>query len=233
MASARFGIDYEVIVKGNNLKLREGFLALANVTLIRTPDGPWLFDCGHYSNRIGVLKGLQRAGLTPADIKVVFLSHLHFDHANNIDLFPQARVIGSRREFDYAAAPHPEDILIPWRIQDQLRKHDLQFIEGDGELAPGIRHMAAPGHTPGLQVLILDTDSKGTVVLAGDAIKYVKEVMARRCDMAFDTAENGTASIRRILDMADRIVPGHFPELRRDGDAWLWDEPAELPLLIR
>lgn len=227
------GIEYEVIVKGNNLKLREGFLALANVTLIRTPDGPWLFDCGHYCNRIGLLKGLERAGLTPADIGAVFLSHLHFDHANNIDLFPHARVLVSRREWDYAAAPHPDDILIPWMIREQLGKHDLHLIDGDGDLAPGIRHMAAPGHTPGLQVLVLDTADKGTVVLAGDAIKYVKEVMARRCDMAFDTPEAGTESIRRILAMADRIVPGHFPELIREGDGWTWTEPAELPLLIR
>lgn len=80
---------------------------------------------------------------------------------------------------------------------------------------------------------MLDTEAKGTVVLAGDAIKYAKEVMAQRCDMAFDTPEAGTATIRRILKMADRIVPGHFPELIRDGDSWTWAEAAELPLLIR
>jgi glyoxylase-like metal-dependent hydrolase (beta-lactamase superfamily II) len=227
------GIDYDVIVKGNNLKLRDGFLALANVTLVHTPNGPWLFDTGHYCNRIGLLKGLARHGLKPADIGTVFLSHLHFDHANNVDLFPDARIIVSKRELEYAAEPHPDDILIPWMIREQLAKHDVHLIEGDGLLAPGIRHMAAPGHTPGLQVMVLDTDTKGTVVLAGDAIKYAKEVMARRCDMAFDTAENGTATIGRILDMADRIVPGHFPELIRDGDNWTWTELAELPLLIR
>lgn len=226
-------IDYEVIVKGNNLKLAEGFLALANVTLVHTPEGPWLFDTGHFSNRLALLKALERRSLRPADIVAVFLSHLHFDHANNIDLFPGARVYVSRREYDYAAAPHPDDILIPWLIREQLERHDLHLIEGDGELLPGVRHMAAPGHTPGLQVLVLDCSGKGTVVLAGDALKYAKEAIAGRCDMAFGSAEDGTASIRRILSMADRIVPGHFPELVREGDRFTWTEAAELPLLIR
>lgn len=229
----KHGISYQVIVKGNNLKLREGFLGLANVTLIRTPEGPWLFDCGHYSNRTTLLKALEREGLAPGDIRTLFLSHLHFDHANNIDLFPGARIVVSRRELAYAARPHPEDILIPWMILEQLAKHDLHPIEGDGELAPGIRHIAVPGHTPGQQALVLETDTAGTVVLAGDAIKYAKEAVARRCDMAFDTAENGTASIRRILEIADRIVPGHFPELVREGEQWLWEEAAELALLVR
>ena len=51
--------------------------------------------------------------------------------------------------------------------------------------------------------------------------------------MAFDTVETGTATIERILAMADVIVPGHFPELvKRDG-AFTWDEAAELSILVR
>ena len=51
--------------------------------------------------------------------------------------------------------------------------------------------------------------------------------------MAFDTISAGTKTIGRILDMADRIVPGHFPELiKRDGQ-FTWDDEAELPLLVR
>jgi len=57
--------------------------------------------------------------------------------------------------------------------------------------------------------------------------------VTKRCDMAFDTVESGTASIEHILTIADRIVPGHFPELiKRDG-TWIWEEAAELPLLVR
>ena len=51
--------------------------------------------------------------------------------------------------------------------------------------------------------------------------------------MPFDNVESGTKTIEHILSIADRIVPGHFPELfKRDGN-WVWEDAAELPLLIR
>ena len=73
-------LDYDIIVRGNNLALRDGYLALANATLVFTPDGPLLFDTGHYCNRPTLLSGLQHHGLAPGDVRAVFLSHLHFDH---------------------------------------------------------------------------------------------------------------------------------------------------------
>lgn len=226
-------VDYAVIVKGNNLSLREGFLGLANVTLVFSADGPLLFDTGHHGNRPALLNGLRRCGLQPADIKAVFLSHLHFDHCNNIDLFPHARVYVGRREWEYAKAPHADDLFVPWLIHEQLRRHTIEFLEGEGRIADGIHHFPAPGHTPGSFALRLDAGNKGHVVLAGDAIKYAKETLSGRCDMGFDAPEVGAATIRRIVASADRIVPGHFPELVRSGEALIWEEPGELPLIVR
>ena len=225
--------DYEIIVKGNNLGLKEGFLALANLTLLFTPDGPFLFDTGHYCNRAALLAGLKRHGLAPRDIKGVFLSHLHFDHSHNIDLFPDSAVYVSEPEWEYARQPHERDIYLPWLIHEQLEKHDLHLIVGEGELSPGVRYFPAPGHTPGSYALELDSDTRGRVILAGDAIKYSKEIMMRRSDMVFDTVENSAATLDRILSRADRIVPGHFPELIRRAHGFEWDEAAEFPLLIR
>lgn len=226
-------VDYDVIVRGNNLGLRDGFLALANITLVATGDGPVLFDTGHYCNRPALLKGLARHGMEPGDVRAVFLSHLHFDHCNNIDLFPQARVYVSKAEWDYAKEPHADDMFVPWLIHEQLGKHEVEFLDGEGRIAEGVHYFPAPGHTPGSFALTLETANKGRVVIAGDAIKYAKEVINRRCDMAFDAIETGTATIDRIVAMADRIVPGHFPELIRKGDVFTWEEPAEFPLIVR
>jgi len=226
-------VDYDIIVKGNNLSLREGFLALANATLIFTADGPLLFDTGHYCNRLPLLDGLRRHGLAPGDVKAVFLSHLHFDHVNNIDLFTEARVYVSRREWDYATSPHERDLFMPWMIHEQLGKHRVEFVDGEGKVADGVRYFPAPGHTPGSYALELDTASRGRVVIAGDAVKYAKEVAMRKSDMVFDTVANSAATIGRILERADRIVPGHFPEMiKRDG-AWVWDDAAEFPIMVR
>ena len=226
-------VAYDVIVPGNSLRLRDGFLGLSSIVLVQTEAGPMLVDCGHHVTRGALIEGLQRNGLTPDDIAVVFLTHLHFDHCNNIDLFPGARVLVGRREWDYAEAPHPDDDFVPWLIKEQLRRHRLELVDGEAEICAGVRHLPAPGHTPGLMALVIDTDDRGRVVLASDAIKHVKEALTERCDMAFDTVEAGTATIRKLLAIGDRIVPGHFPELiRRDG-AWVWDEPASLNLVIR
>ena len=51
--------------------------------------------------------------------------------------------------------------------------------------------------------------------------------------MAFDTIAAGTTTIERILDMADRIVPGHFPELVKHDGRFTWEEAAEFPLMVR
>lgn len=72
------------------------------------------------------------------------------------------------------------------------------------------------------------------MIIAGDAIKYVKEVIICRCDMAFDTVGHGTASIQRILSTVDCIIPGHFPELMRQSNgSFVWDEPVHFHLLVR
>lgn len=226
-------VAYDVIVRGNNLALRDGFLGLANITLVFSADGPLLFDTGHHGNRPALLAGLARHGLGPADVKAVFLSHLHFDHCNNIDLFPRAKVMVGRREWDYAAAPHADDLFVPSMVREQLAKHDLELIEGEGRVGEGIRTLAVPGHTPGSYALALETGARGRVVLAGDAVKYVKEALAGRPDAAFGGEEAGGASIARILALADRIVPGHFPELEKTDSGWIWDETAELPLIVR
>ncbi len=224
---------HHAILKGNPLGFRGGFFGLSSAVLVETPIGPALVDTGHHGNRPALLAGLRERGLGPDDVPLVVLTHLHFDHCNNIDLFRRARVFVSRREWDYARAPHPDDLFVPWLIHEQLARHDLVLLDDEGEIAPGLAHFAAPGHTPGLQALAFTNEAGERVVIASDAIKTAREALSARCDMAFDTIETGTATIRAILARADRIVPGHHPELvRRDG-TWLWDGPAGLDLIVR
>jgi len=225
---------YEILVQGNNLRLKNDFLGIANITLIRSRSGLTLFDTGGYVSRLGLLNALRERGLAPADIGTVFLSHLHFDHAHNVDLFAHARFLVSRREWEYATRPHPDDHLLPWGIREQLSKSRIEFLDGEGELDPGVRYFPAPGHTPGCYGIELETADRGRVVIAGDAIKYAKEAILKRCDMAFDDIETGTQTILRILERADRIVPGHFPELIRQPDGnFAWEDAAAFELLVR
>ena len=226
-------VRYDILVQGNSLALADGFLGLSSVVLLHTDAGPALFDTGHHTTKRRLLNGLARHGLRPADIAAIVLSHLHFDHANNLEMFPNAQVYVSAAECAYARAQHPDDLYVPSYLLGQLDAIDCYRMEREGELLPGVRWLAAPGHTPGLIALVLDDTPQGRVVLASDAIKTAKEALERRCDLAFDTPERGTASIARLLDLKpDRLVPGHFPEMRRTSEGWTWD-PAEIPLVIR
>ena len=227
-------IDYEILVRGNNLRLRDDFLGMSTISMIRLPQGVMLVDTGGYIARLGLLKALRDRGLAPADVKYVFLTHLHFDHSHNVDLFPNATFFVSRAEWDYAKNPHPDDILMPWCIHQQLEKGALELINGEAALFPGLIYFPTPGHTPGCYSLQFIAKDGARVIIAGDAIKYAKEAITARCDNAFDTIEAGTKSIQRILQSADRIVPGHFPELIRiEGGAFTWTEGAEVSLIVR
>jgi N-acyl homoserine lactone hydrolase len=226
--------DYEIIVRGNNLRLRDDFLGMSSITLLHLPQGLMLVDTGGYISRLGLIKALKDRGLARDDIKFAFLTHLHFDHSHNVDLFPKATFFVSRAEWVYSQNPHPDDILMPWCIHDQLQKGALEIIDGEGALFAGLDYFATPGHTPGCYSLRFVAPDGARVVIAGDAIKYAKEAIMARCDNAFDTIETGTRSIQRILQMADRIVPGHFPELIRiDNGAFTWNDSAEFSLLVR
>lgn len=227
-------VDYEIIVKGNNLRLEGGYLGMTNLTLINTNDGYMLVDVGQTVNRQGLVAALKQRGLTPKDIRRVFLSHLHNDHVMNIDLFPYStEVFVSRTEFEYAANPHPEDPWIPWMVREQLSKYQLKLLDGAGEFQSDIRYVPAPGHTPGCYALILDTAKKGRVVVAQDAVKFPKEALNQRVDHAFDTQERAAATIKMLLPLADRLIPGHFMEMYRENGTFTWDDTMEFPLVIR
>ena len=226
-------VDYDVLIQGNNLACADGALGISSVVLLTTDAGPLLFDTGHYGNRAGLLRGLRRHGLEPNDVGRVFLSHLHWDHSLNVDLFEGCEIIVSRQELDYARRPHAEDIHMPWGILDQLAKHRLTVLERTTDLAGGLQAFPAPGHTPGLYALAFDHDAHGRVVVAGDAIKYPKEIITGTPDLVFDTVEHGRDTIADILERADRIVPGHFVELRRARSGWVWDEAAPFDLRVR
>src|SRR2546428_2690226 len=166
----KMSVEYEIIVPGNNLRLRDGFLGMANISLIHTSEGPMLVDVGHTVNRGGLVRALAERGLRPSDIPRIFLSHLHVDHVLNLDLFPfTTEIFVSRAEHEYAGHPHVDDHFVPWMIREQLAKYRLTLLDQAGEFEPEIRYVPAPGHTPGCMALIIDSATKGCVVFAQDA----------------------------------------------------------------
>ena len=105
---------------------------------------------------------LAKVGLTVDDIDMVVLTHLHSDHARDVAKFRNATLVVQKSELEFAANPHP--IQAGWFVE--LPQDRLQVVDGDQEILEGIRVVHTPGHTPGGQSILIETES-GTTGLCG------------------------------------------------------------------
>ena len=168
-----------------------------------------------------VAEGLQAVGVRPDQVDEVVMSHLHWDHAGNNGLFPQARYHVQDREMAFCTGRcmcHPY-VRRPFEIEDvtamtrRLYDGHVQFHDGTGEIAPGITSHLVGGHSRGLQVLRIKT-ARGWVVLASDAAHYEVNIRHNRpFALVVDVAEmlEGFATCRRLASSPDHIIPGHDP----------------------
>ena len=104
------------------------------------------------------------------------------------------KIIVGRAEWEYAGRPNPDDTFMPWLIREQLQKQDLEIIDGEGELEPGINFISVPGHTPGCNALLLHIGTE-KVVLTFDVIKTYLELITARSMMPFGSPEDDPKGI--------------------------------------
>jgi len=155
--------------------------------------------------RIYVEQSLAAAGVNPLEIETILFTHLHNDHAANISLFRNARLIFQREEWTTLLDPLP--IMKVRKDYDpalinELKAGNCIMVHGDFEFMDGIRCVKTPGHTPGSMSIAVDTP-RGIRIIVGD-------LWHLQC-MAFSQQEE-------IIDMGGkrhRITPapaelGHF-----------------------
>ncbi len=173
---------------------------------------------------------LRKVGVLPEEIGAVVLTHMHFDHAGNFDAFPNARIFVQRREYEMwqgVIASIPDlsvgkqswmlsslDVDVFRRFEGAIRDGRVTFLDGDGEVAPGLCcRLAEDTHTFGSQWVEVATES-GPYVLAGDCVYWYSNIErmwppgylqgnAWNMMRAFER-------LRRVVDdRLERIVPGH------------------------
>ena len=122
-------------------------------------------------------QSIKNAGYSLADINVVFFTHLHFDHvgwALNYDLsgpfFPNARYIASKSDWvywesckDMSRIDHIE--AFKKTIHPLVNLGQLELIDGETTLLPGISALPTPGHTPGHMSLLLESNGDREIIL--------------------------------------------------------------------
>ncbi len=196
-------------IPGLPAKADHFLFGICSLLLLRDGKRTILFDCGPYRVRLTLLEALAAHGLTPEQVDTVFLSHLHWDHIENIDLFRHAEILVPRLEFEYAAEIRPSDWGTPPYAREMLAGMRLTLLEDrEQEIFPGARTLPLPGHSVGLQGLVVQAEG-GDLVLASDAVWSARDAVRGHPDVAFFDPEKGQASLTRALAAGAVYYPGH------------------------
>ena len=164
---------------------------------------------------------LAELGVNAEQISDVLITHLHYDHAGNRELFGQARFHLQDREMAYVTGRcmcHPAlsgafDVRDVTAMVSRVFARRVVFHDGDTELAPGLSLHRIGGHTAGLQVVRVWT-RRGWLVLASDASHfYANMEQGRAFPIVYHVADMYEGH-RRCYELADRpenVIPGHDP----------------------
>ncbi|MGQ0640610.1 MAG: N-acyl homoserine lactonase family protein [Gemmatimonadaceae bacterium] len=166
-------------------------------------------------------EALRMAGVAPEAITDVVITHVHWDHADGVDLFPNANVWIQADEYHHYVTPltgAPQERGIEAEVSRMLfdleRRGKLRLIEGDArEFLPGITAYTGGKHTYASQYVGVRS-AAGTVIIASDNL-YLYENLAKRAAIAqtLDAASNLRAQerMRSLASHVRLIVPGHDP----------------------
>ena len=221
-------LKIETLLPGVSFGTDSGTPAFCSVLLIEG-EKRVVVDAAHVGRRPALELKLQERGLSPDDIDVVILTHAHWDHVQNIDLFRNARIVVHPDERIYSHRPHRNDWATPQWTGVMLETVSL-LEAGEGyEVMPGVTLMDAPGHSPGSIGVVVESDL-GKAIVTGDAMHNAQIALSGRNPLVFWNEEQANASIRRMVQEADVLYPGHDRAFRlRDGQVE-YVEPFSLTL---
>jgi len=148
---------------------------------------------------------LEVMGISPADVTHVAFSHMHFDHVGSANLFSGSTLLIQRAEHEAAFAEDAPVELFDRQLYGDLADSETVFLDGDHDVFGDGRVLilSAPGHTPGHQVLFLDLEETGPIVLSGDLYHFPESRELRRVPQFNSDAEQTLESMDRIEDFLE------------------------------
>lgn len=159
-------------------------------------------------------KELQKMGVETEQIDFIILTHLHWDHSYNLELFPGVPIYVQKRELQYAVAPLPSD-SVPYCYDPRNGKpswftgfQQMRVVDGDAEVAPGISLALLPGHTPGIQGVRVETE-EGVYLIASDTYPLYENYEKMSPSGIHVDLKEWFASYEKTKKICDFILPGH------------------------
>jgi glyoxylase-like metal-dependent hydrolase (beta-lactamase superfamily II) len=167
-----------------------------------------------------LLAGLNELGLKPEDVHIVINTHLHFDHCGwntrrldgeTVPTFPRARYFIQRGERQHALNPTERERASYIEEFFEPAESQTEFLDGDAEIAPGIRLEVVPGHTRNLQCARIESGSECAYFIS-DTVPTAAH-LAYPWIMSFDLYPMETlASKKRLLpELAQKEAIVIFP----------------------
>ncbi|WP_116141709.1 N-acyl homoserine lactonase family protein [Trinickia diaoshuihuensis] len=176
------------------------------------------------------IAALAGIGIDASQVRDVVITHMHYDHAGNLDAFPQARFHVQDKEMQYCTGrcmcydllrrPFEKyDVITAVR---HLFEGRLVFHDGDETLAPGVSLHLIGGHTLGQQVVRVHT-KRGYIVLASDGAHYWSNIRSRKpFPLVADVMLmlEGYTRIDALADGPEHVIPGHDPAVLTTFPTW-------------
>ena len=168
---------------------------------------------------------LGRVGFTPEDVDIVLMTHLHADHAGGcthwsnptdpeseaVPAFPNARYLIQRLEMAEAAFPNERTrgTYFPDNWEPLRRTGQLELVDGDQDLAAGVRSVTVPGHTRSIQAVWVE-DAGQSLLFLGDACSWAAHMDRLAWVPSFDldpmASIEGKRNLRRQAEEKNALL---------------------------
>ena len=160
---------------------------------------------------------MKAQGLETDDIDIVILTHMHWDHCQNTDLFTNARVLVNPTEIDYARSPNKWDLAVAAGMADMMRNMKVESVSEGDTIVEGVSIIETPGHTKGHMSILVEINGEN-VIIAGDALPESGSIARGLPYNVFWDVSDAHESVEKMVAASNVFYPGHDRPFRVEGD---------------
>ena len=226
-------MEYSVLLKGNNIRTSIGALGASTVTLVKSHGENILIDVTHYGRRRLLLNALSKNNLSPKDIDVVILTHLHWDHALNADLFRNSRIYVSENELDYNNRITEEDPFTIRNFKKLIDHKNIVYTNGGDRINSEVKILDTRGHTEGHLSVAVGNPNDGFIA-TGDSITNMRAWNRNRPDIVMFDENSALKSVEETKKLGYKlIIPGHDPPFAVSENSLNFTDTEKVEIIFR